>query len=842
MLSELRGSALARALPDELGENRELFERDFDGLSPSEKLQFYRHKHSWQNRLIFGDSLQVMASLLEREGMQESVQCVYIDPPYGINFSSNWQISTQKREVKEKYEDATTEPETIKAFRDTWHDGIHSYLDYWRNRFTVARKLLKASGSIFVQISDENVHLMRCLLDEVFGAKNSVVTIPFRKTGFVPSGNSINDYILWYSKDKEKLRIRDLYLRKTDNDDIPDDPMYSKIRTPSGELIKPKNDTHAEELLKKGGRWCRIDRTSSQELSSTRNVSYNYRGREIFPGNNAHWRYDPSLGMKRLEYADRLILPTNSERLSSILFWDDVPRQRLSNFWYDTQGAYDPSYVVQTSIKPIQRCLLMTTDPGDLVLDPTCGSGTTAFVAEHWGRRWITCDTSRVALALARTRLMGATYPNYKLQDPNDTSKGFHYKKVPRVSLKDIANNEQIDEIWDRYETQLKPLRAKLGDEFSEDWQEDWQIPREETSPDQSSPDQSSPDLQEYNKLRRARQAEIEKSIGEKAGSETLYDQPLTDGSRKNRVSGPFTTESLSAPLPDYSRTGDGASASTDASADEPSPADSTSDNCIASYIEQLQNAGVENTKKHLRLTFTRVERYPNRQIAAVGHFANANGDSKRAAICFGPQYASINERFIHSAAIEATKGKGYDLLLVCGAAFEADLEDKAKAYEQNDNLQVRLVKMHPDVFNPDKPIKSKKGQSHNLFMSFGEPDIVCSPKDAEGRLTVEVRGIDVYDPNKNELRSDGIDNVACWFIDTDYNNDCFFVRHAYFLGGRDPYKQLKKALNTDISEQSLELLRRTSSLSFPLPPSGKIAVKVINHYGDEVTKTFTVS
>ena len=472
---------------------------DFNG-GPEEfdqKVEFYTHEQNWANRLILGDSLLVMASLAEKEGLRGKVQMIYIDPPYGIKFGSNWQVSTRKRDVKDgKAEDATRQPEQIRAFRDTWKLGIHSYLAYLRDRLVVARELLTETGSIFVQIGDENVHLVRCVMDEVFGSENCCALILFRRGGFQTSEilPSTGDYLIWYGKSKSDLKFRRVFA-----------PIMREAAFPGQDLWIDKPDgkrgrISREDVSRTEGRIFRHRATYSATGSETSRSRFSYEGKEYKPPTNRGWSTTIQ-GLSRLEYAGRLLSFGNT--LEYVMYHDDFPLGFFSNYWDDTisSGFGDQKvYVVQTSTRVIERCLLMTTDPGDLCLDPTCGSGTTAYVAEQWGRRWITCDTSRVALALARTRLMSARYPYYLLADSpegaqkeaelsgagafgettqaaalmtmGDLRKGFVYKRVPHVTLKAIANNEEIDAIHARWQETLEPLRAEINRLAGKDWEE----------------------------------------------------------------------------------------------------------------------------------------------------------------------------------------------------------------------------------------------------------------------------------------------------------------------------------------------------------------------------------
>jgi adenine-specific DNA-methyltransferase len=476
---------------------------DFNGLPNADaKTEFYQHDGHWANRMILGDSLSVMASLAEREGLRGKVQCIYFDPPYGIKFNSNFQWSTTSRDVKDgNAEHITREPEQVKAFRDTWRDGIHSYLTYLRDRLTVARDLLADSGSIFVQIGDENVHRVRAVMDEVFGDLNFVSLIPFKTT--TSSGatllEGVCDYLVWFAKDIDRVKYRQQYFDKAIGAEGAS--AYGKVQTAAFE----RRSISTQERERPTGiptayKIYRIDNLTSQRPKQGADLaSFQHEGKRYAPGKGT-FKTEIS-GMTRLAKASRLEA-TKAQKLYYVRFIDDFPVFPITNQWADTSVAgfaADKLYVVQSSVKVIQRCVLMTTDPGDLVFDPTCGSGTTAYVAEQWGRRWITIDTSRVALALARARIMGARYPFYLLADSREgqakeaevtrsapssspvrgnVRHGFVYERVPHITLKSIANNAEIDVIWDKYQPELEALRAELNATLGSTWQE-WEIPRE---------------------------------------------------------------------------------------------------------------------------------------------------------------------------------------------------------------------------------------------------------------------------------------------------------------------------------------------------------------------------
>ena len=837
----------------EPGEQLSLF-ADFNGLPFEDLVDFYAHEQNWANRLILGDSLLVMTSLAEKEGLKGQVQMIYLDPPYGIKFGSNWQVSTRKRDVKDgRAEDATRQPEQIKAFRDTWELGIHSYLSYLRDRLVVARELLTESGSIFVQIGDENVHLVRCLMDEVFGSENMIGIIMFQKSGAFTSGYlpTVGDYIIWYGKEREKLKYRPLFLLRGNNGSLP--ASYDYVENGGSPRRLLREERVDLRVLPAGSRLFQsVALTSSHEYSRGKG-SFEFEGVEYLPGNR-YWSTSPE-GMWRLAAAGRLLATSGTLRYKMLL--DDFAVVPLTNMWTDVMGAADIVYVVQTASRVIERCLLMTTDPGDLVLDPTCGSGTTAYVAEQWGRRWITIDTSRVALALARTRLMSARYPYYHLADnhPQITQmnadegikshlrqsassadsqasirKGFVYRRVPHVTLKSIANNEEIDAICAKWQLQMEPLRAELNRLLGQSWEE-WQLPRaldaSLVGAQHAAPIPAAPLLAEWWRLRRERQAEIDASIARHADTELLYDQPY-EGPKRIRVAGPFTVESLSPHrvLPAAVER----PAAERAAQREPGAGD-----FVTTILDNLRKAGVQNTVRNERLKFDRLEPYAGEWLQAAGEYTESDGTPRRVAVCIGPEHGTVGPELIKEAAKEAVRGVGFDLLLVCGFAFDPHVSEEAKRYGK---LAVLITRMNPDLAMGDELLK--KTGAGNLFMVFGEPDLAVKSL-PDGQLTVEIKGLDVYDPTTGQIRSSSTDDIACWFIDTDYNEESFFVRHAYFTGADEPYEKLKRALRAEINEAAWSALYSTVSQPFARPKSGKIAVKVINHYGDEVLKVYAV-
>ena len=810
---------------------------DFNGLPDGDaRTEFYQHDANWSNRMILGDSLHVMASLAEREGLRGKVQCIYMDPPYGIKFNSNFQWSTRSRNVRDgNKKHITREPEQVKAFRDTWRDGVHSYLSYLRDRLTVARDLLTESGSIFVQIGEENVHRVRAVMDEVFGENNFVVQLILKKTGTLVGNyiESINDYILWFAKDRDHAKFRRALRQKTMESVVG----YSLLEV-DGSLIARRGATPAQIAR---GRHCGSYPLHSQGYRATTTCDFEYQGRVYHPGSLRNWKV-ATAGLARLGRAGRIITGASVPRFKR--YFDDFPAVNVSNNWNETFTASGKTYVVQTSAAAVQRCILMTTDPGDLVLDPTCGAGTTAYVAEQWGRRWIAIDTSRVALALARARVMGARYPYYLLADspkgqakeaqitrrvPSDEPtygrirQGFVYQRVPHITLKQIASNAEIDVIWERYQEALEPLRHDLNAALGESWEE-WQIPRDA---DDGWPSKAKDIHVAWWQARIARQKDIDASICANAPFEYLYDNPYEDR-KVVRVAGPFTVESLS---PHRLLAVDENDELIDKVA-EPSTVDYGMTRDFADIIlENLRAAGVQQARKSDRITFSSITGWPGEYICAEGHYKDRNR-SRRAGIMIGPEFGTVSRPDLTAAAREAADFR-FDALVACAFSYDAGCSD----FDKLGRMRVLKARMNADLH---MATDLKQTDAGNLFVIFGEPDIRIhdAPDD---QISVEIRGVDVFDPAKGEVRSDDTDGIARWFIDTDYDEESFFVRHAYFLGTRDPYKSLKTSLKAEIDEEAWASLQRPRSRPFAKPRTGRIAVKVINHLGDEAMKVFRV-
>ncbi len=638
------------------GEQQLSLFNDFNGIDDfDKKIDFYHHAQHWSNRMILGDSLLVMTSLAEKEGLKGKVQTIYFDPPYGIKFGSNWQVSTRKRDVKDgKIEDATRQPEQIRAFRDTWKLGIHSYLSYIRDRLTVARELLAESGSVFVQIGDENVHLLRCTLDEVFGGENFISLISYAKTT-TTTGRFIaktTDFVLWYARDIEQAKYRPLYIEKQAGETGA--TKYDQVELPDG-TRRALSTAERVSLgtLPPGSRVYTLDNLTSPRIREARTGYFPIEidGKTYLP-QQGEWKTHRD-GIRRLIIASRVLVGGNNPRY--VRFLDDFAAYALPNTWTDIGGIQsraDPKiYAVQTSTTTIARCVFMTTDPGDLVLDPTCGAGTTAYVAEQWGRRWITIDTSRVALALARTRLMAAKYPYYLLADSpegikkeaeltgqnppqypteNDIRKGFVYKRVPHVTLKSIANNPDIKEGM----TRARSIRRSPV------------TPRRRPSMTSRT---RTPNASAYPARSRS-----------KAFRHTACWQPM-----KNRR----------APRSKAQR-------------------ESTID-FATMILDNLKKAGVQNTVKNERLKFDTLEPFAGTWLNATGSSTGADGKAIRVAVSIGPEHGTVGPQQVKEAAKEAVLGIGFDILIVCGFAFDPHVAEEAKRYGK---LTVLPARMNPDL------------------------------------------------------------------------------------------------------------------------------------------------
>ncbi len=818
------------------GLTSQLFE-NFNGLSdPLARTEFYKHSQNWTNRMILGDSLQVMTSLAEKESLRGKVQCIYMDPPYGIKFSAMWQATTKSRSVKDS--DESREPEMIRAFRDTWQLGINSYLSYLRDRLMVIKDLLTDSGSVFLQIGSENVHLVRCVMDEVFGRENFIAEIILRTRSTSPAKNiaTLNDFIIWYAKDKENVKFTRLFVGQENN------PERFSMADIDGKVFSRRR---LSEKKLENARFFTSSSLESQGIERT-DETFEFEGQTYTQPPRRGWRCSIEK-LKQLAINNRIYASENPRGDKSIrfkYFHEDFPYEAVSNFWEEQIAEQNKIYVVQTAEKAIQRCMLMTTNPGDLVLDPTGGSGTTAFVAEKWGRRWITIDASRVSLALARARLMGGTYEYYLLKDSKegadkeaelskkshnkknfseDLRQGFVYKRASHITLRTIIHNAEIGVIHQRHEKNLAELHEKLNVATKQQYKE-WEIP---AIAEEEWGETSKRLHARYIAAKQKQQKEMNNSTIANAEVEMLVDCPYK-AQNTVRVTSAFTVESLSPHriLPTDAE---------DENLDSRPKSESENETRFWDVIlENLKKAGVQNTKKDERLEFTELLPWATgKHIQFIGRYME-NNKEKQAAICVGPEFGTVTRSLLTNVAREAADY--FDLLIVLGYGFDAHADDKIANIG---NLSVLRAHMNNDLRMADR---LEANNNSNLFVSFGEPDIELYKTD-DDKWEVEILGIDIFDPTTGETKPSSTNEIACWFIDTDYNEESFFVRHAYFCGAikDDPYKKLKTVLKNDINVDAWQSLYKTRSRSFPKPESGLIAVKAINHFGDEVMKIFKV-
>lgn len=789
ILAAVRKRAAAPASAEQLS----LFSQPAENPPLREALDFYRHPHGWTNRLVAGDSLLVMSSLLEKEAMAGKVQMVYIDPPYGIRYGSNFQPFVNRRDVKDgKDEDLTQEPEMVRAFRDTWELGIHSYLTYLRDRLLLARELLSESGSVFVQISDENVHHVREMCDEVFGTANFAALIGFTKTTGLGSNllASRCDYIVWYARDSKKAKYRQLFVEKAEGQ--VGATQYDWIRKASGE----KRRRVTGEPVDESDELFHTDNTSAMFTTAHLALPFDFDGIEVRPPAGCQWKTTQE-GLRRLQWADRLLLLGRSLRYVRLL--RDFPVNIFTNLWTDTglSGFADPKvYVVQTNIKVIARCLLMTTDPGDLVFDPTCGSGTTAYVAEQWGRRWVTCDTSRVAITLAKQRLMTAQFDYYELAHPNEgVGSGFVYKTVPHVTLKSIANNPEIKEGMSR--------------------------------------------------------AQIDAAIAKYADQEVLYDQPRKDSS-KARVTGPFTVEAVPAPvvkpLSELEETREA----------DASLARSGETLRHAEWREELLKTGIRG-KNNQMILFSRVEplsgtKWLHAEAETRPNDRGADSTRERGAgwmgpqrvvISFGPEHAPLEQRQVARAFEEAAQLRPRPALLVF-AAFQFDPEaakDIDELGPEKTGMTFLKVQMNPDLLTGDL---KKKRASNESFWLVGQPEVALrrvSKGEHAGELEVEVLGFDYFNTKTGEIESGDVGRIAVWLLDPDYDGRSVFPRQVFFpmAGEGEGWARLARSLRAELDETLLEAYRGTVSLPFEPGEHRRVAVKIVDDRGIESLRILEV-
>ena len=790
-------------------------------LPADQQIEFYQHDVNWANRLVLGDSLLVMNSLLVKEGMAGKVQMIYVDPPYGIKYASNFQPRIDKRDVKDKDEDLTHEPEQIKAYRDTWQLGIHSYLTYLRDRLLLSKELLADTGSIFVQINDENVHLVRGLLDEVFGSENFMSVISFIKRSPQPdiALPGVTDYLLWYAKERSYVKYRQLYLTKIAGGTGATG--YDNIIFPDGTYRKAtQEEINNFSLLPEGTRlFTRGDLTSSHYYESP---GFKFQG-QVYTSGKRYWSTSIE-SLRRLAEASRIIPSGNS--ISYVRCFDDFRVMLLSNVWNDTNTGFmgDKVYAVQTLTKVIERCMLMTTDPGDLVFDPTCGSGTAAYCAERWGRRWITCDTSRVALALARERIMTAKFDYYELADPERGPQGgFNYETVPHITLKSIAHNTEIDEIAAKYQPKIDDALAELNKALKKKWKE-WEVPHDV---DKDWAKETKAAHKRFWNARRKKRQEIDESINRYAPQETLYDRPQTK-SGVVRVSGPFTVEGI--PAPTIQDPSEAPIPQFEVEEAQARISDKAGD-YLSSMINLLKQQGGVIFPGGKKMNFT------NLRAATTPGFIHAeaeteqNGSTLKVALSFGPKHGPLTAYQVQEATRSAYM-KAYNVLIFAGFSYDPEAQALIEETEVKE-LEVHFANIAPDVLVGDL---LKTTRASQIFTVFGQPDVAVTPQ-KDDTYVVELRGVDIYDPIKGEVKSTSGENVAAWFLDSDYDGVTFHISQAFFPGDPKAWSKLQRALKAQIDEETFHKMRGTKSFPFQSGEHKRVAAKVIDFRGNEVMR-----
>lgn len=839
-----------------------------------EAVQFYQHEVGWANRMILGDSLTVMNSLATRDDLAGKVQMIYMDPPYGIKFGSNFQPQVQLANsgVGDKDNDLTREPEVVKAYRDTWELGVHTYLTYLRDRLIVARDLLKEEGSIFLQIGDANFHRIRALMEEVFGEQNFVSTIPFSKTVGKGSAklDSVNDYLMWFAKNKDVMKYRQLYFPK----ELGGDKAKSYVWIESEDSSYRRRLTKSEQRARRipdGHRLFSVQNMTSQGNGATLRYPVLFNGTEVKLSKN-QWKTNPK-GMERLKAANRLTM--NGKSLNYVRYQSDSPFIPLNNVWTDTAIAgysgEEKVYVVQTPRKVVSRCVLMTTDPGDLIVDPTCGGGTTALVAEQWGRRWITVDTSRVSIAIARRNLLTASFVFYETGNGSEVigPSGFRCRTAPSVKLSDITQNVALDPIFEKWapimDAKLEVAndalsatdggsRAKLlaklnlkrktpGDENrvtdadvrrwelpSGRW-EHWEVPFDT---DDAYPDELREAVQDYRATWRERMSEVNACIEANAEQEVLVDQPEV---RRGvvRVSGPFTVESVHPPEDSIGVESPIGGAPDDLIVEDydlPSNADAS----INSLVHLLKGDGVRfPDNKEMRFAHLDLLR-DGSLLHAEGAWHNGHGDASRdVAVSFGPQYGPVTAKQVEDAMRSANR-RGYSELLFAGFGFDGAAQAVIGS-DQHPNVRLYMAHISPDVNMGDLLKQTRNSQ---LFSVSGAPRTKMVRVE-DGRYVVEMEGVDVYDPVNNSIRSAGGDSVPAWFLDSDYDGRTFCITQAFFPR-QDAWKNLARDLKKVIEPDTFEAFKGTTSLPFPVGQHRRVAVKVIDPRGNEVMSLLEIS
>ena len=854
----------------------------------SEAVQFYKHNVDWANRLILGDSLEVMSSLAYRENLAGKVQMIYLDPPYGIKFASNFQTEVGKRDVKDgRDDDLTREPEMVKAYRDTWHLGLHSYLSYLRVRLRAASDLLSPSGSLFIQIGEENLGLVRAVAEEIFGAETLVRVIPYVTTSYQADNflGNVTNYVLWFTKDKSAAlsKVRQVFRRKELGDSEAAEYRWGLLADGRTRTLS-KAELSGESPLPNGARAWRFGPLTSQGFSESGSQPFEFEGRLFSCGGNQHWKTSWD-GLRRLTRCGYMNRRTNS--LAHYMFLDAFPISPSTNLWTDTKWGYDAgekAYVVQTNSKIVERCMLMTTDPGDLVLDPTCGSGTTAYVAEQWGRRWITIDTSRVAVSIARQRLLTSQFDHYRTTGgpignlgAENPASGFKYKTVPHITLGAIAQNQNLDPIFAKHEPILaaalaaannalskvtasvfEKLKAKLVEKEKREKKKsitdadrrrwllppgnrdpkekltvdvsfkgwyDWEVPFD-TDPDWPQALQDA--VTNYRKAWRSKMDEVNACINANAEQEDLVDQPEIV-KKVVRVSGPFTVEGV---IPEeLSITENGiVDLTPNEFEDETEVLEQQN---VQAYLKGMVGAikkdGVlfPNNKKR---TFSRVDPLIAEGTTNSLHAEAAweGEDDATVGIAFGPQYGPVTAMQVEDLIRSARR---YAHLVIAGFSFapEASLIIQESKHPK---LQIHMAHIRPDM-NPGMNGLLKETPNSQLFTVFGLP-AVTTRKTKDGEYIAELEGVDIYDPVANTVRSTKAEKVAAWFLDSDFDGRCFCVCQAFFPD-RDAWEKISKALGSAADADAFESFKGTNSLPFEKGKYGQIAVKVVDPRGNEV-------
>ena len=749
---------------------------DFNHIEFEDLVEFYEHEQNWSNRMILGDSLLVMNSLAQREALKGKVQMIYMDPPYGIKFNSNFQWSTTSRDVKDgKADHITREPEQVKAFRDTWRDGIHTYLTYLRDRLCVCRDLLGETGSVFVQIGNDNLHRVRLLLDEVFGEENFVSMVQVQKTGSQASRLLANtvDFILWYAKTRDRVKYRPCYGEREAGHASSD--RYDQIELAIGVERRLSKDELARTVdIPEGRIFQHTSLVSSGATSSEQ--SFQFRGIRFEPGPNNHWKTTVE-GLARLGLAGRLAIGRTTIRYKRYLA--DFALLPLNDRWESLQIGTGLTYVVETAPSVIQRCIIMTTDPGDLVLDPTCGSGTTAYVAEQWGRRWITCDTSRIAITLAKQRLMTALFDYYELAHPEEgVSSGFRYKTVPHITLKSIANNPEIKEGMSR--------------------------------------------------------KEIDAAIKKYADQETLYDQPFIDNS-KARVTGPFTVEAVPAPVVKPLM-----EIESDQPADA-SISRSGETLRQAEWRDEILKTGIR-ARSGEKILFSRVEPLQGTHWLHA-EAETREDTPQKAVISFGPEYAPLEQRQVALAIEESLSLVPKPKVIIFAAFEFDPEAAKDVDETNWPGITLLKAKMSEDLLTEDLKKKRASNDSFWLIGQPDILLEKIKEGDDKGKYWVEVLGFDYYNPRTGTVDSGGAERIAMWMLDTDYDGRSLFPRQIFFpmSGPKDGWSKLARNLKAEIDEDLIQAYHGHLSLPFEPGPHERIAVKIVDDRGIESLKLMDV-